>query len=68
LIYGKEATLHEAELKRLEVKNNFDVGVLERIFVVTNAFNQRYENSIISSDSMIFLSMLLLISGFMFFL
>jgi hypothetical protein len=68
LIYGKEAILHEAELKRLEVKNNFDVGVLERIFVVANAFNHQYENSIISSDSMIFLSMLLLISGFMFFL
>jgi hypothetical protein len=68
LIYGKEAILHQRELKQLEVKNNFDVGVLERIFLVTNAFNHRFENSIISSDSMIFLSMLLLLSGFLFFL
>lgn len=68
MIYGKEAALHQSELKRLEVKNNFDVGVLERIFLVTNAFNHRYENTIISSDSMIFLSMLLLLSGFLFFL
>lgn len=68
MIYGREATLHQSELKRLEVKNNFDVGVLERIFLVTNAFNHRYENTIISSDSMIFLSMLLLLSGFLFFL
>jgi hydrogenase-4 component B len=65
-IYGSECALHQAELKQLEVKNNFKVGVLERVFLTTSAFNQRYENSIISSDSILFLGMLLLMSGFFF--
>jgi NADH:ubiquinone oxidoreductase subunit 5 (subunit L)/multisubunit Na+/H+ antiporter MnhA subunit len=66
-MYGSECALHQAELKQLEVKNNFQVGVLERVFITTSAFNQRYENSIISSDSILFLGMLLLMSGFFFF-
>lgn len=67
-IYADQASAHALELKQLEVKNNFNVGLLERLSLLTNAFNQRFENSFINSDSLIFLSMLLLISGFMFFL
>jgi hydrogenase-4 component B len=64
LIYGKESSTHQQELKKLEVKGNFKVGVLERITLTTTAFNQRFENTIISGDSVIFLSMMIVITGF----
>jgi len=64
IIYGKESSLHRQELKKLEVKGNFKVGVLERITLTTTAFNQRFENTIISGDSVIFLSMMIIITGF----
>jgi len=49
----------------MALRNNENVGFLERFVMMTNVFNRRYETNIIKSDAFIYTSFLTVILIFM---
>ena len=58
LMYGDQCPIDTGPLSKLALKNNENVGFLERFVTMTNVFNRRYETNIIKSDAFIYTSFL----------
>ncbi len=54
LMYGDECKYNEKTLKRLALKNNKEIGFLDRFVIMANVFNVRYEGRMIKSDAFIY--------------
>ena len=65
-MYGDQCPLDQGPLAKMALKQNSDVGFLERFTFMTNVFNRRYETSIIKSDAFIYTFFVTLILIFMF--
>jgi hypothetical protein len=64
-MYGDQCPIDTGPLSKMALKNNENVGFLERFVEMTNVFNRRYETTIIKSDAFIYTSFLTVILIFM---
>lgn len=65
LMYGDQCPIDTGPLSKMALKNNENVGFLERFVTMTHVFNRRYETNIIKSDAFIYTSFLTIILIFM---
>ncbi len=67
-MYGDQCKYNEDTLKLLALKNNKDVGFLDRIVLMANVFNTKYESRMIRSDAFIYTVFITLVLLFMLFM
>ncbi len=65
LMYGDQCKYNADTLARLALKNNNDIGFLDRFVLMANIFNTRYEQRIIKSDALIYTVFITVILLFM---
>ncbi|MBE0700965.1 MAG: proton-conducting membrane transporter, partial [Acholeplasmataceae bacterium] len=65
LMYGDKCPIDLIDLSKLKVRDNNDIGFTERFVITMNAFNRRYETSIIKSDALIYTGFITFILIFM---
>lgn len=51
---GDKCNIDYATMNRLEVRQDHDIGLIERFIILTDVMNRRYEKTIIRSDALIY--------------
>ena len=64
--YGDQCGLKQAELKRMALKDNQDVGFIDRLIYTMRAFNHRYEDSFLRLDATLYFLGLVGLLGWVF--
>jgi hydrogenase-4 component B len=62
-LYGEDCARKQKELRQVAVKNNTQVGFIDRLIYTMVAFNHRYESSFTMTDALVYGTVLLGLMG-----
>lgn len=65
IMYGDKCPINQDDFAKLAEKDVDKIGFIDRFIITSNAFNRRYETSIIRSDSLIYTFFVIFIILFM---